>query len=304
MNTKRILSSIGVGAGAIILGLGIQYAAAAWTAAPSSPPNGNVAAPINVSGGGESGTTVYSQIKTGLLTLENLTAVNLNVASGTIAAGNVLTSDANGNASWEGATGGGGSVSSIPNNIVVFNYASANPTTNVVNKGSGSYTWTAPTNVTKVLVQVWGGGGGGTNFDCSVDNQCGSGGGGGGYAESIISVTPGTSYNITVGAGSAGIGTGFPNPTSNGQSSSFGSLVSATGGTSAGSGGMGVGQIVINGAAGTGFSGGSSPNGGDGNGGASVPSGISYVGSVQSGTVPGGGVYGGVGGNGRVIIEY
>ena len=104
MNTKRILSSIGVGAGAIILGLGIQYAAAAWTAAPSSPPNGNVAAPINVSGGGESGTTVYSQIKTGLLTLENLTAVNLNVASGTIAAGNVLTSDANGNASWEGAT--------------------------------------------------------------------------------------------------------------------------------------------------------------------------------------------------------
>ena len=42
-----------VGAGAVVIGLGLQYALAdtggSWTPAPSSPPSGNVAAPINVS---------------------------------------------------------------------------------------------------------------------------------------------------------------------------------------------------------------------------------------------------------------
>jgi len=102
MNIKRILSSIGIGAGAIIIGLGIQYAVAqqagTWNPASSTPPYGNVAAPINV---GSS-----AQMKTGILTLENLIAANLTVASGTPTgnppsyAGDVLTSDANGDAYW------------------------------------------------------------------------------------------------------------------------------------------------------------------------------------------------------------
>jgi hypothetical protein len=100
MNIKKIISSIGVGAGAIILGLGIQYAVAAWSPAPASPPNNNVAAPINVSGGGENGTAVYSQVKTGLLTLNSLAVKYLNVASGTPGRGNVLASDSSGNAYW------------------------------------------------------------------------------------------------------------------------------------------------------------------------------------------------------------
>ena len=37
MSIKKILSSIAIGAGAIILGLGVQYAAD-WSAAPATPP--------------------------------------------------------------------------------------------------------------------------------------------------------------------------------------------------------------------------------------------------------------------------
>jgi len=114
MNIKKVISSIGVGAGAIILGFGLQYTLASWTAAPSNPPTGNVAAPINVSGGGENGTSVYAQVKTGLLTLENLAIVNLNVASGTVTtAGSVLTNDGNGNASWMVANSTGGATSTL-----------------------------------------------------------------------------------------------------------------------------------------------------------------------------------------------
>src|SRR5690606_11223133 len=62
----------------------------------------------------------------------------------------------------------------------------------------GSYTFTAPAGVTSITVEAWGAGGGGS----SITNFGGGGGGGGGaYASSVIPVTPGTSYNIVVGAG-------------------------------------------------------------------------------------------------------
>ena len=38
---------------ALVLAAGLQYASAAWTAAPGNPPEGNVAAPINVSSSGQ-----------------------------------------------------------------------------------------------------------------------------------------------------------------------------------------------------------------------------------------------------------
>ena len=70
MNPQRIISSIGVGAAAVLLGLGIQYAVAqTWNAAPSSPPSNNVPAPINVGSG--------SQIKLG-----GLSVLGQGVASG------------------------------------------------------------------------------------------------------------------------------------------------------------------------------------------------------------------------------
>ncbi len=82
----------------------LAVAAGTWSAPTQTPPNGNVDAPINVGG--------TTQIKTGLLTLNNLAVVNMNVASGTTnTAGSVLTNDGKGNASWA-AGGGSGSIPS------------------------------------------------------------------------------------------------------------------------------------------------------------------------------------------------
>lgn len=96
----------------------------------------------------------------------------------------------------------------------------------------GNYNWTVPAGVSKIRVRVLGGGGGaGTNA---------AGGGGGGYAHGVFDVTPGATYSIVVGArGSGG---------ADGGTSSFGALISATGGkgspagsTVSAAGGVGVG---------------------------------------------------------------
>ena len=74
---------------------------------------------------------------------------------------------------------------------------------------TGAGTWTAPCDVTSITVEVWGAGGsGGGN---TTNNSLGGGGGAGGtYASSIITVVPGTTYNLFVapqtnGANSAGV---------------------------------------------------------------------------------------------------
>ena len=90
-----------------------------WTAPTATPPGGNVAAPINVGGGGDPYT--YSQIKTGLLGLSNLVVNNLQVltSEGTTSTttGKVLTAvDNNGTVEWR--NGGSGSSG---NTIVYIN---------------------------------------------------------------------------------------------------------------------------------------------------------------------------------------
>jgi len=59
-------------------------------------------------------------------------------------------------------------------------------------------TWTAPAEVTQVLVEMWGGGGGAVSVFLA-----GRGGGSGGYSRSVVSVTPGATYSIVVGSGGA-----------------------------------------------------------------------------------------------------
>jgi hypothetical protein len=59
---------------------------------------------------------------------------------------------------------------------------------------ASSWSWTAPPNVTHVLVEMWGGGGGGAVYP----------GGGGAYSRSVIEVTPGATYDIFVGFGGVG----------------------------------------------------------------------------------------------------
>ncbi len=104
-----------------------------------------------------------------------------------------------------------------------------------------STNWIAPSGVSSIKVRVWGAGGGG---GYCIDNQSNAtGGGGGGYAEKILSVSPGTSYSVTVGTGGQGgwydgNNTGTQFTAQSGGSSSFAALVSATGG----SGGINVNQ--------------------------------------------------------------
>lgn len=130
-----------------------------------------------------------------------------------------------------------------------------------------SSTFTIPTQVDRVMVEVWGGGGGGAGAFTDNTGVCAGGGGGGagGYAKSILTVTPGSTYAITVGTGGAngtGSAAGAGTNGTAGGNSSFGTLVTANGGAggaagylgSVGTGGLGgnsVGQDVITGDVGT-----------------------------------------------------
>jgi hypothetical protein len=110
---------------------------------------------------------------------------------------------------------------------------------------SGTTTWTAPAGVTRVkVICIGGGGGGGRFFAC----ENGGDGGYGGISIGIYTVTPGSGYVATVGAGGAGSNSGSG---SSGSTSSLGSLLSATGGAGGlqggGGGSYGVGSNGITG---------------------------------------------------------
>jgi hypothetical protein len=99
---------------------------------------------------------------------------------------------------------------------------------------AGSFTWRCPASVQRVfalVVGAGGSGGGGTGL-------AGAGGGAGGSAYGFLSVTPGTDYTITVGAG----GTGSTGAGVAGTASSFSSMTGNGGG----------GGAITNGAGGAG----------------------------------------------------
>ena len=112
MNIKKIISSVGIGAGAIVIGLGMQIALADWTHPHSTPPtcitdpaNPNYdpgcLAPINV---GDS-----TQSKTGLLGLAKF--LFNPTATPNITVGSVLTAmDTSGTVGWSSSGGGGGGI--------------------------------------------------------------------------------------------------------------------------------------------------------------------------------------------------
>lgn len=102
----------------------------------------------------------------------------------------------------------------------------------------GANSWTVPAGVNSVKIKVWGAGGAGGNESSGFAGQ---GGGAGGYAMDTVSVTAGSSYTITVGAGGSVSGS-----SRNGGSSSFDSSVVATGGTGGANGDetlQGMGRI-------------------------------------------------------------
>jgi hypothetical protein len=74
---------------------------------------------------------------------------------------------------------------------------------NSVQVFTSSGTWTRPTGITKVIVEVQGGGGGGSRH---TGTSC-VGGSAGGYAKKFIDVSSVTQAVITIGAGGAGAAT-------------------------------------------------------------------------------------------------
>lgn len=131
--------------------------------------------------------------------------------------------------------------------------------------GSASFTtsqsWTAPAGVSSVTVEAWGGGGAGGG--ATANPAKGGGGAGGQYARKVVTVTPGNSYAVVVGAGGSG---GTSNGGSGGDSTFATNVVVArggAGGTGAANGVAGVGSVT-GGVGDVVFAGGSGSNGSTG----------------------------------------
>lgn len=109
----------------------------------------------------------------------------------------------------------------------------------------GTYQFVVPDNVSKIRVRVVGAGGAGY---CSASTAflC-IGGGGGGYAHGVFSVTEGTSYNLTVGLGGTIPQGNVAQSGQSGGTSSFGALISATGGAGGAAGNNSAGGTGIGG---------------------------------------------------------
>lgn len=165
----------------------------------------------------------------------------------------------------------------------------------------GTHSWTVPPGVTNICIEAWGGGGrGGSGFS---SGQPGGGGGGGGYGYQCFTVSPGTTYNLNIGAGGSS-GTG------NGGSSTFGTLITVTGGNSGtagtstviGTGGVGGSSTASfnitgsNGGSGTSINANSGGKGANGGVGGSGPGNTNAT--ANPGTIPGGGGGGGSSNNG------
>lgn len=182
-------------------------------------------------------------------------------------------------------------------------------------------TWTPPDGTVEITVRLFGGGGGGGKGGNAYDGYyygAGGGGGGGGYMKAQnVAVTPGQAYPITIGAGGAA--------SSNGGATSFGTLLSANGGShgraastnsngyylyggaggNGGSGGGGGGGNSSSGRSGAGGTGGYGGNGGSGGGstyskGGNGSAGVSVadIGNGSGGTGGTGNQHGGGGGGG------
>lgn len=256
-----------------------------FTEPSSSPPLGNVPAPLNVSSSGQS--------KAGGLILNTGGAsYGLIVDQGNVGIGTQSPTQKLDVAGYiRGATGlcigsdcrtGWPGVGLVPfSNVQVFT-------------SNGAFT--VPVGVTKLWVEVYGGGGGG-GYGGGYDGA--GGGGAGGVVMGFVTVAPGQNINVIIGGGGQG-GRSGSRDGDNGGMSSFATL-SANGGTGGlgtgrgGKGGEGSGGLINQ--TGGGGSGGSAGNGG-GNGGSNTRGGGGYGGGwvSQDGAGGNGGIFGGGGG--------
>lgn len=169
-------------------------------------------------------------------------------------------------------------------------------TTHMIHTFTSSGTFSLTQGGGDVNILVVGGGGGGAGATTCNAVASGGGGGGGGASIDTFLLNKGQSFTVTVGTGGAN-GVNYANG-GNGGSSSFGNLISVTGG------GGGIGASTTGGWCGSsniGGSGGSGgfPGGGSGNGGIGSTGG---GGGGKYGVNPGnGGIYGGRGGTGGQV---
>jgi hypothetical protein len=165
---------------------------------------------------------------------------------------------------------------------------------------AGAQTWTAPPGVTQVYAECWGSGGSGATGGTFTR---GAGGGGGEYAAGFAAVTPGTTYNLTVGAGGASVSGVAANGNAGASSLFTGDAVTVTGhgggaGQSKSSGGQGAGGTgSTNTTHFTGGAGGSAYpySGGGGSSAGSATTGNAGNGYGGAGTAPADGGGGGAG---------
>ena len=191
---------------------------------------------------------------------------------------------------YGGGGGGSGNYSGYvaPTNAQIVTYGGDGEVAYTV---AGTYTWVCPVGVTSVsAVAIGGGGGGGHGYSSGVWETAGGGGGLG--WKNNISVTPGQSYTVVVGAGGAagGYGVGFI-----GADSYFINTSTVRGGAG------GPGQTYLLGGLGgtfTGDGGGTGGNGGDYFIGFAGPGGGGAGGYTGNGVTGGGGQNSNYGGNG------
>jgi hypothetical protein len=115
---------------------------------------------------------------------------SVRITEGNQAAGKVLTSDANGNATWQDAP--------CMQHKVIF----GSPV-------SGA-SFVVPAGITRLFIEVWSGGGNGSVYTSnSVLQVNGGGGGSGGYANFFLDVTPGATLTYNVGSVASGFNSGI-----------------------------------------------------------------------------------------------
>ena len=227
MNIKKIISSVGIGAGAIILGLGIQYVLAdsldgSFKNATCAPPECNTAAPINVGSSiqyktGDSGNanpgivirpagssqtmpsgTLFDVVGTALM--NSLYTGNLNVTdtNTSLAKANCPTGSAGCENGYVLMNDGSGNATWVSTSSLGIG-GSGNSSTTINNFTHyvplySNTTWTVPADVTQVRVDVWGGGGGGAYIP-------GVGGSAATPRTATIDVSPEQTLTVTVGSG-------------------------------------------------------------------------------------------------------
>ena len=186
-------------------------------------------------------------------------------------------------------------------------------TVKVTFPNSGGYSWTCPADVTSITFEGIGGGGAGGSLSATTGRT--GGGAGGAYSSTTISVTPGTTYTVAVGAGGTVVAgaTGNPggdttfNSTSGVAKGGGGGIKGAAG--AAGAGGTcpagSTGTVNLGGAGGAGAATAANGGGGGGGGGGSTGAGTAGTSPTSSGGGPGGAggtgvspLVGGAGGHG------